>query len=67
MKSEGPIDWPTKDILRCIFCKEFIKYWAINNDVTKFVKKVGVNSYIYYNRTVKKMVVSARDFVTNMI
>jgi hypothetical protein len=48
-------------------CPDFIKMWAINNDQTKFVKKVGVNGYIHYNKTRKLMVVQSRDFVTNMI
>lgn len=41
--------------------------WAINNETSKFVKKIGVNGYIHYNKTRKLMVVKSRDFVTNMI
>jgi hypothetical protein len=31
------------------------------------MKKVGVNAYVTYNKTIKKYVVSARDFVFNYL
>ena len=67
LRAQGQIDWPAMDIYRCMQYKQFKKEWDINCDSTKYLKKIGVNAFIYHNKTVKKFVVASRDFVVNML
>ena len=67
MRAFGPIDWPAKDIFRCICYAPLRKEWDVNNDVMMHTKKIGANAYITYSKTIKKFVISARDFVVNYI
>ena len=53
--------------MRCICYHQFKPQWDINCDHTIYKKKIGVNGYILYNHTVKKIFVSARDFILNWI
>lgn len=67
MRANGMIDYPAKDIFRFICYTPMKPQWDLNNDQTVYKKKVGVNAYIVYSRTVKKFVISPRDFVVNLI
>lgn len=39
----------------------------MNNDTTQFMKKIGANGYVLYNKSKSKMGVSARDFLSNYL
>lgn len=67
VRATGPIDWPAKDILRCYSYGPLKKEWDINNDQTIYKKKVGVNGYVLYSKTVKRFMIAARDFASNYI
>ena len=67
VRAVGHIDCNAKDIFRCIMYNPLKSQWDINCDKTIYRKKVGVNGFILYNKTVKKYVVAARDFVMNWI
>jgi len=67
MRAVGPIDWPAKDILRCIGYQPLRKEWDVNNEILEFNKKVGVNAFICYTKTVRKFIISSRDFVVNYL
>lgn len=67
MRATGPIDWPAKDIFRCTCYEPFKREWNINNEIQEHKKKIGVNAYVTYVKTIKKFVVSARDFVVNFL
>lgn len=64
-RGQGPINWPTIDIWRCMCYKKFKPEWDINNERVGYHKKIGANAYIYYSRTKSKTGFSARDFVMN--
>ena len=63
----GQIDAPAKDIFRLMNNAEMTSMWNLNNNFTEQVAKIGVNAYITYQRTNKAYVVSARDFVVNVL
>jgi hypothetical protein len=65
MRAQGPIDAPAIDIWRCMMHQPFRKEWDMNNDQSKYITKIGVNSYHAYKKTKKKAVVSARDFIVD--
>ena len=67
MRAFGTIDHPAQDIFRTIQYFPLRKEWDVNNDINRTEKVVGANAYIQYIKTVKKFVISARDFVTNYI
>ena len=67
MRAQGPIDWTPEEIWRCMCYKPLRQEWDINNDYAEFTKKIGVNAFMYYNKTKKKFVISARDFATNYL
>lgn len=67
MRANGIIDYPAKDIFRFICYTPMKPQWDLNNDQTVYKKKIGVNAYVVYSRTVKKFVISPRDFVVNLI
>jgi len=67
MRASGTIDWPAKDIYRCLSYQPMRKEWDINNDVFEHKKKIGVNAFVSYVKTVKKFVISSRDFVINYL
>lgn len=67
MRANGPIDWPAKDVYRCMCYQPFRKDWDVNNEIFEHKKKVGVNAYVSYVKTIKKFVISSRDFVINYL
>lgn len=66
-RGQGPIDWPAIDVWRCMCYSPFKQEWDVNNDKSEYLKKIGVNSYIYYSKTKSKLGFSSRDFVLQMI
>ena len=67
MRAFGTVDHPAKDIYRCMQYFPLRKEWDVNNDICKTEQVVGANAFVYYIKTVKKFVISARDFVANYI
>ena len=45
----------------------FKQEWDVNNDRVEYLKKIGVNAYIFYSKTKSKTGFSSRDFVLQMI
>ena len=62
-RASGPIDYPAKDVWRCMMYAGLRKEWDVNNDFMEHKKKIGVNAYITHIKTIKKFVISAREFV----
>ena len=66
-RAVGPIDWPAKDVMRCMMYGPLRREWDVNNDFMEHKKKIGVNAYVTYSKSLKKFVISPRDFVVNYI
>jgi|DEB0MinimDraft_12_1074336.scaffolds.fasta_scaffold94579_1 hypothetical protein len=67
MRAEGPIDWSPRDVFRCLCYHPLRKEWDVNNEILEYKKKVGVNGYIAYIKTIRKFIISPRDFVCNYL
>jgi len=69
MRAHGSVNFSAVDCYRCMgnLDKEWKRQWDENCDFTEHLQKVGVNSYVTYNKTKGMYVVSSRDFVMNFI
>lgn len=65
MRSVGHIDYPVVDIVRTYFYGPLRKNWDTNIDMVENKKKIGVNAFVSYARTIKYYMVKAREFITN--
>jgi len=66
-RGQGPIDHCPIDVFRCMGYKKMKNDWDLNNDASKYFKKVGANAYIYYSKSKPKMGISPRDFLNNYL
>ena len=67
MRASGPVDGAPIDVFRAMSPAEFQSDWDLNADQSYKLKKVGANAFIHYKKLKKKLVVSARDMVTNLL
>ena len=67
MRAQGPIDYPPMDVARLYNYGPLQREFDLNEDWTKILEKVGPNMYVMHKKTVKKLVVSARDFIVHAL
>ena len=67
MRANGPIDGSPIDVFRAMSPKEFHPEWDLNGEVSERLKKIGANAFIHYKKLKRKLVVSSRDIVSNML
>ena len=67
MRAKGYIEWPAKDIMRCMQNNSLRKQWSFNTDIFRHESKVGVNGFISYMKTIKVFGIEARDFKLNYL
>ena len=67
MRASGTIEWPAKDIMRCMQYNGLRKQWSFNTDILTHEKKIGVNGYTSYMKMIKMFNIAPRDFKFNYI
>lgn len=67
MRARGPVNWPVKEVYRCLCYAPLRQQWDLNSDFMEHQKKVGVNAFVTHVKTKSKFVISARDFVLNYL
>jgi len=63
VKCRGPVNFPPEIIFKVIGDSKYRKTYDKNYDSGHFLMKVGAQTYIFYQKTAKIMIVSARDFI----
>ena len=67
IRAQGPIDAPPVDVARLVNYRPLQKDFDLNQDWTTTHEHPGTNFYVIQKKTKSKMVVSARDFVVNIL
>ena len=67
MRANGPVDGSPITVFRAMSPRELQPEWDTNGEESVRLKKIGANAFIHYKKLKKKLVVSSRDMVSNML